>query len=175
LNDALFAGSGGFVLKPAGLRPGGDGIHSSGRKRRLRLHVVGASDIQLPDDTEVGSFKPYLSCTLFHPADLKNEPPKRKTAPYKQHKMGFLHHGENPPSTDPVWDEVLEWDYDDSELVFLRLLIKHDESWGRNPNIAVHAVRLSYVAPGWSFIRMLDLKGRETRTSLFVRFEFEDI
>jgi len=175
INDALFAGSEGFVLKPAALRAGGDGKLSTGRKRKLRLHVGGASDIQLPEDTEVGSFKPYLTCTLFHPGDLKNEPPKRKTAPYKQHKLGFLHRGENPPSTDPIWDDVLEWEYDDSELVFLRLLIKHDESWAKNPNIAVHAVRLSYVVPGWSFIRMLDLKGRETRTSLLVRFEFEDV
>ncbi|KAG9249545.1 PLC-like phosphodiesterase [Emericellopsis atlantica] len=175
LNDALFAGSDGFVLKPAALRAGGDGKLSTGRKRKLRPHVGGASDIQLPEETEVESFKPYLTCTLFHPDDLKNEPPKRKTAPYKQHKLGFLHRGENPPPTDPIWDDVLEWEYDDSDLVFLRLLIKHDESWAKNPNIAVHAVRLSYVVPGWSFIRMLDLKGRETRTSLLVRFEFEDV
>jgi phosphatidylinositol phospholipase C delta len=40
---------------------------------------------------------------------------------------------------------------------------------------AVAAVRLSYVAKDWSFIRMLDLKGRETHCSLLVKFEVEDV
>jgi phosphatidylinositol phospholipase C delta len=70
---------------------------------------------------------------------------------------------------------VLEWDYDDNELVFLRLLIKSDDSFARNPIFAVAAVRLMYAAPGWSFIRMLDLGGHETTCTLLVRFEFVDI
>ena len=34
---------------------------------------------------------------------------------------------------------------------------------------------LSYVAKGWSFIRMLDLKGRETHCSLLVKFDVDDV
>jgi len=74
-----------------------------------------------------------------------------------------------------VWDEVLEWEYEDNELVFLRLLVKSDDSFAANPVFAVAAVRLLYVVPGWSFVRMLDLKGRETKCSLLVRFEIEDV
>ena len=115
-----------------------------------------------------------MTCTLFHPEDVDDEPPKKKTAPYKQHKLGFMHKGENPPATEPVWDETLEWKYDDNELVFLRILIKSDDSFAKNTKLAVAAVRLMYVNRGWSFIHMLDLKGQVTKCSLLVKFSFED-
>lgn len=154
LNEALFSGSGGYVLKPAPLRLGGTGNLNTGRRKRLRLHVAGATDVPLPKDRD-DEIKPYLTCTLVHPNDLNNIPPKRKTQPYKPHKLtGFLHK-ENPSPTDPLWKEVLEWEYDDNELVFLRLLIKSDDSFSRNPLFAVSAVRLMYSVPGWNFIRMV--------------------
>ncbi|GKU00808.1 1-phosphatidylinositol- -bisphosphate phosphodiesterase 1 [Fusarium langsethiae] len=174
LNEALFSGTDGYVLKPAALRAGGNGKLSTGRSKRLRLRVAGATDIPLHGDSEAESIKPYLTCTLYHPDDLKDDPPKRKTAPYKQHKLEFLHRGPNPPPTDPIWDETLTWEYEDNELVFLRMLIKSDDSWARNPMFAVAAVRLLYVEPGWSFIRMLDLKGHETQCSILVNFEIID-
>ncbi|KAL6693931.1 putative phospholipase C [Trichoderma pleuroticola] len=176
LNDALFNGSAGYVLKPAALRAGGDGRLATGRMTRLRVHVAGATDVPLHEDRERDSIKPYLTCTLYSPLDAdKEEPPKRKTSPYKHHKLGFLHRGENPHATDPVWDETLEWEYEDNELVFLRMLIKSDDSFARNPKFAAVAVRLSYASPGWTFIRMMDLKGKETDCTLLVKFEFEDL
>ncbi|KAI6750981.1 hypothetical protein HG530_014431 [Fusarium avenaceum] len=174
LNEALFSGTDGYVLKPAALRAGGNGKLSTGRSKRLRLHVAGATDIPLHGDSEADSIKPYLTCTLYHPDEIKGDPPKRKTAPYKQHKLEFLHRGPNPPPTDPLWDETLTWEYEDNELVFLRMLIKSDDSWTRNPMFAAVAVRLSYVDPGWRFVRMLDLKGHETKCSVLVNFEIID-
>ncbi|KAF2646342.1 PLC-like phosphodiesterase [Massarina eburnea CBS 473.64] len=173
LNEALFAGSGGYVLKPAPLRLGGTGNLNTGRRKKLRLHVAGATDVPLPKNRD-DEIKPYLTCTLVHPNDLNNMPPKRKTAPYKPHKVTSFLHKDNPPATDPLWKEVLEWEYDDNELVFLRLMIKSDDAFARNPMFAVAAIRLLYVAPGWNFIRMLDLGGHETTCTLLVRFEFED-
>ncbi|KAF2800185.1 PLC-like phosphodiesterase [Melanomma pulvis-pyrius CBS 109.77] len=174
LNEALFSGSGGYVLKPAALRGGGNGILNTGRRTKLKLHVAGATDLPLPPDRD-GEIKPYLTCTLVHPDDLDGKPPKRKTAPYKPHKLtSFLHH-DNPPATDPFWKEVLEWEYDENELVFLRLLIKSDDSFARNPIFVVASLRLAYAAPGWNFIRMLDLKGHETKCTLLVKFEIEHV
>lgn len=175
LNDALFSGTDGYVLKPAALRGGGSGQLGNGGKKKLRLHVAGATDIPLHDsELEADSIRPYLTCTLYHPGSLSDDPPKRKTSPYRQHRLGFLHRGENPPPTDPVWDEVLEWEYDDSELVFVRMLIKSDESWAKNPMFVALAVRLDYVTPGWNFFQMLDLKGRDTTCSVLAKFEIED-
>lgn len=175
LNEALFAGTDGYVLKPASLRHGGDGSMTTGQKKRLRLHVAGATDIPLPQGRDADDIKPYVTASLFHPADAhkddKDGRSKQRTSPYKQHKLGFLHHGENPPRTEPIWDEMLEWEYEDSELVFLRILIKSEDAFAVNPIFALTTVRILYVAEGWSFIRMLDLKGRETRCSLLVKFE----
>lgn len=201
INEALFAGSQGYVLKPAALRAGGNGrLTTTGRRKRLRLHVAGATDIPLPkgrdnnnnnnnndkNDNRNNSnnnepIKPYLTCTLLHANDLNNLPPKRKTTPYKPHKLlttTFLHKDSDPPPppSDPVWNELLEWEYDDNELVFLRLLLKSDDSFARNPVLAVAAVRVLYVVEGaWRFIRMLDLGGHETGCLVLVRVEVGDV
>jgi phosphatidylinositol phospholipase C delta len=175
LNEALFAGSGGYVLKPAALRAGGNGNVLSGRRKKLHLTIAGATDVPLPGDREHSDIKPYVTCTLVHPNDLNNMPPKRKTAGYKPSKLAHLMHKDSSPATDPIWDETLDWEYEDSELVFIRLLIKSDDSFARNPIFAVAAVRLMYAVPGWSFIRMLDLGGHETTCTLLVKFHFEDI
>jgi len=175
LNEALFSGSDGYVLKPAALRHGGSGKLSTGKLKKLRLHVGGASDVPVPEGCEADKIKPYVSCLLVHPDNLNQPPPKRKTSPFKHHKLGFLHRGQNPQPTDPLWDEILEWEYEENELVFLRLLIKSDESFAANPVAAVAAVRIIYAVSGWTFIRMLDLKGRETKCSLLVRFQIDDI
>ncbi|KAF2459067.1 putative 1-phosphatidylinositol-4,5-bisphosphate phosphodiesterase 1 [Lineolata rhizophorae] len=173
INDALFSGSDGYVLKPTPLRAGGDGVFDT-VKKRLRLHVAGATDIPVPKDIELDDIKPYVTCTIVHPGDLENQPPKRKTVPYRRHKLGFLHKGENPPAIDPVWNETLEWEYDGNELAFLRVLIKNDDSFSRNTILAVAAMRVLYLVTGWSFVRMLDLKGRETKCLLLLKFDIEN-
>lgn len=176
LNEALFTGTDGYVLKPAALRRGSE----EGRdKKKLRLQVAGATDIPIPSDRDQdgSDIKPYLTCTLVDPthSTLSSDPPKRKTATYQKHKLGVLHKGRNPPNKDPLWDETLEWEYNDDDLVFLRLLIKSDDSFASNPIFAVSAVRLLYVQRNdWVFIRMLNLKGQETRCSLLVKFEIQD-
>ncbi|KAI0484852.1 PLC-like phosphodiesterase [Xylariaceae sp. FL0804] len=175
LNEALFSGTEGYVLKPAALRAGGDGKLNTGQKRRLVLHVAGATDVPVPEGIDEKDIKPYVTCSLIHPDDIGGKHQKRKTEPYKQHKLGFLHRGENPSPRNPVFDEKLEWEYDENELVFLRMLVKSDVSFAANPVFAVSAVRLQYVVPGWRFIRLLDLKGRETVCSLLVKFDFEDV
>jgi phosphatidylinositol phospholipase C, delta len=178
LNDALFAGTAGYVLKPVALR---SGLTSSTRKKILRLRVAGATDVPLRGN-DADDLKPYLTCTLLRPgsgAELIKV--KRKTGAYNGKKalalpfLGSVGEGkESPPKTDPVWDETLEWEFDDNELVFLRMLIKSNESFSSNPILAVAAVRLLYVEPGWRFVRMLDLRGHETTCSLLVRFDIQD-
>lgn len=172
-NEALFSGTDGYVLKPDALRAGGNGILNKGRRRRLRLHVAGASDVPVPDGRDPDDIKPYLTCTLVHPDKLDNA--KQKTQHYRHHRLGFLHRGENPPPKDPIWDDVLEWEYEDNDLVFLRMYIKSEESWSRNPTYGIGAVRLLYATPDWCFIRLLDTKAQETQCTLLVRFELEDL
>lgn len=175
LNDALFNGSDGYVLKPAALRAGGDGKLGTGRMKRLRLHVAGASGVPLNEDREADSIKPYLTCNLYSPCPIDGDAFKRKTSPYKHHRLGMLHKGENPAAVDPIWDETLEWVYEDNELVFLRMLIKSDDAWAKNPKLAAAAVRILYAGPGWTMINMLDMKGGETGCTVLARFAVEDV
>jgi phosphatidylinositol phospholipase C delta len=176
LNEALFWGTEGYVLKPAALRSGGCGQLGDPfcRRKRLRMHVAGATDVPLPAEKTASDFRPYVTCNLIHP-NLA-EPVKRKTKAYHQHRLGFLHR-ENPPTTDPFWNDTLEWDYDDNEMVFLRIMLKNDESFARNAKVAVATVRLLYLegVTGWRFIDMLNLKGGRTACSLLVKFETVDI
>ncbi|KAG6024932.1 hypothetical protein E4U19_003015 [Claviceps sp. Clav32 group G5] len=176
LNDALFNGTGGYVLKPAPLRHGGDGnLFSSGRRKTLRLHVAGATDVPPNVGRDPDSLlKPYLTCQLYSPGLIEGDSHKRRTAAYKKHMVGIPCIGD-PPAREPLWNETLEWTYQDNELVFLRMLIKSDDAWARNPMIAVCAVRLAYVVPGWSFIQMLDMRGRETKCSILVKFEILNV
>jgi phosphatidylinositol phospholipase C delta len=171
LNEALFYGTDGYVLKPPHLRHGFTGKELAPRKRRLTLRVVGATDVP-PRDKEM---RPYMSCTLIHPADF-GKPPKRKTAGYHSHKhLKFLNKDDTSPITDPVWDETLEWEFDADDMTFLRILLKSDDKYARNPVIAAGALRLLYANPGWNFIRLLDLHGRETACTLLVNLKVEDI
>ena len=133
LNEALFSGSDGYVLKPAALRAGGSGKLSTGRAQKLHLQIAGATDVPVPSGRDVNEIKPYISCTLVHPDDLQGNPPKRKTKAYKHHKIGGMLHGDSTPVTDPIWDETLEWEYEENELTFLRILLKSDDSFAKNP------------------------------------------
>lgn len=179
LNEAMFTGTDGYVLKPAYLRHCSfhENRRIEPRQKRLRLHVAGATDVPIPADRpqDGSDSKPYLTCTLFDPS-LTSPPSKRKTSVYKQHRFtGPFHRSNNPGNTDPIWDETLEWEYEDSELAFLRMLIKSDDAFAANPKFAVCCVRLLYVrVDQWVFIRLLNLKGQETGCSLLVKFEITD-
>ncbi|KAK0649999.1 putative 1-phosphatidylinositol-4,5-bisphosphate phosphodiesterase 1 [Cercophora newfieldiana] len=163
LNEALFTNTSGFVLKPDALRAGGDGVLLTGnRNKTLRLVVGGAFDVPVPGDRQASDIKPYLTCSLTQPGSTT----KRKTATLKDT-------GDGRGTLSPLWNETLEWKYDETELEFLRLMVKSDDSYSSNPILAVASVRLLYVVPGWILVPMLDLKGHQ-KAWLLVKFEIED-
>ncbi|KAF2755631.1 PLC-like phosphodiesterase [Pseudovirgaria hyperparasitica] len=191
LNGALFAGTDGFVLKPAALRAGGHAVLASAdadaspRIKTLRLHVAGASDVPVPSDRDPDDpIKPYLTATLHIPPTTTNPnspPQKRKTSPYKHHNLPLLHHHShghgartNPPATDPLWNEVLEWQYpaESEEMAFVRLLVKSDDRFKGNAKLCVAAVRVAYVGgQGWVVVRMVGLGGGDSGCGVLVRWE----
>lgn len=175
LNEALFSGSDGYILKPRALRTGGSGDLRTGRTRKLRLHIAGATNVPITENHQPDEIKPYVTCSLSSP--FLSTPIKKKTTPYKAHKLSnLLSKTEASPPTEPIWDEVLEWEYEDNELVFLRMLVKSDDSFKANPILAVTAARVEYIVRGeWRFIRLLDLHGRETKCAVLVKFDVEDV
>lgn len=158
INDALFAGSNGFVLKPPQLRTNEAGQVQPFTKKTgkvvLKLHVVGASNLPLPPKHTADSIRPYVTASLYHPSFKDGKPSKSKTSPYHKHHglgsmLGIHHH---PPPTQPFWDETLDWEYDaeGADLVVLRILIKSDDRFARNPVFAVTSIRAMNAPKGTS-------------------------
>lgn len=169
LQEAMFDGTYGWALKPAYLRKEG-GPRPTGTTR-LRLEVVGGTDLPVPEGRDADEIRPYVTCTLYHPDGGK--PEKQKTSHYRPHKLGVLHRHESPPPTSPFWHhpETLEWRYPADELVFLRILVKSDDKFARNPVFAATAVRISYLQAGqYVFLRLFNLRGERTQGTLLVRF-----
>lgn len=188
LNEACFDGTDGFVLKPAYLRMenGQPPAPRPTGQTKLSMTVAGASNLALPSGRKADEVKPYVTCSLYHPLLLGGETteedekrkPKRKTSVYRGHKLAALHTHDSPPGHSPFWHhpETLTWTYPKDELVFLRILLKSDDAFARNPVFAVAAVRVAALQTGqWVFLRLFNLRGEITKGSLCVKFEVEDL
>jgi len=177
INEAFFAGTDGYVLKPPALRRDPPGPTPSGNVR-VKFHIAGISELLVQPGRE-DDVRPYVTCTLHHALTHRTKPEKRKTAVYKQHHHHpyLLHrHPEMPPPTEPVWHETLEWEFEKAhfDLAVIRILIKSDDRWKENPVLCVAAMRALFAPREWSFIRLLDLKGHEIKSTLLAKFEIED-
>ena len=61
LNEGMFAGEGGYVLKPESYRPGSIGIHEEKRNLDLTVQVIAAANIPLPEKSDSPKrFEPYV-------------------------------------------------------------------------------------------------------------------
>ncbi|KDN52875.1 1-phosphatidylinositol-4,5-bisphosphate phosphodiesterase delta-3 [Tilletiaria anomala UBC 951] len=179
LNDALFAGTSGWVLKPPQLRR--QLAPPEAGRTRLSLEVVGATDLPIPAGHNAEDIKPYVTVSLYHPTEGDGggngdgKRIKQKTEHYRQHKLHILHRGEQPPPVHAVWKQKLTWaPFGKSELAFVRLLVKSDDRLRKNPVFAVASMRLAYAPTGYTFLRLLSLAGRETKSTLLVKFTLED-
>ncbi|KAK0518817.1 hypothetical protein OC842_007668 [Tilletia horrida] len=178
INEAFFAGTAGYALKPPALRRDPPGPLPTGTVR-VRFHIAGISDLPVQPGRE-DDIRPYVTCTLHHALTHRTKPEKRKTDVYKQHHHHphLMHrHPELPPPTQPVWHETLEWEFERAyfDLAVVRILIKSDDRWKENPVLCVAAMRLLFAPKEWSLIRLLDLKGHETKSTLLAKFEIEDV
>jgi phosphatidylinositol phospholipase C delta len=113
LNEALFSGHGGWVLKPPSLRaePGQEPEKSKrGGKVKMELEIVGGSELPMPEDAKKqGHLQPYVVVEL-----LTSKGEYKKTEVYKKRKDDE-HQGRNAR-----WEERLTFEWEDEELVFIR-------------------------------------------------------
>lgn len=167
INEAMFTHSRGFVLKPAYMRQDGPPLQL--RRRKLVLRVVGASDVPQRDD----GIRPYVSCQLVCGADT-GKPEKRKTGVFKDYAHLTFLNDVGVDAYNPVWDETLEWEFDDDGLVFLRVLLKSDDKFAANPVLAAACIRLEYAQHGWNFVRLMNASGEETKSTLFLKLDVTD-
>ncbi|KAI1769288.1 PLC-like phosphodiesterase [Hypoxylon sp. FL1150] len=198
LNEGLFAGTGGFVLKPDGYR-GNRPIMEDGKlkpsRRRARtplselipyqtldlsITVLAAQNLPLPeDDDKVSGFKPYVK------VELHTEPPndehlslaktvtsssatRAKEGEYKARTK--TQKGVHPDFNAETLEVAKAVPRVVPELSFVRFLVKDDEI-GRDALAAWACIRLDRLRTGHRFVHLLDRQGRKSAGVLLVKID----
>ncbi|KAK7414896.1 hypothetical protein QQX98_006317 [Neonectria punicea] len=179
LNEGMFAGTGGYVLKPPGYRPNreqdNDAANTIVRKSlKFAVTVLAAQNIPLPPgDSSVKSFEPYIKIELhvegpdeFHGGKLPNDGHERE-GEYKVRSK--THRGCDPDLGGerlefPVVPHVVD------ELSWVRFTVRDDEI-GRDDLAAWACVRLDRLGHGYRFVHLLNCEGCLTEGALFVKIE----
>ncbi|TLS30095.1 hypothetical protein PpBr36_03716 [Pyricularia pennisetigena] len=187
LNEGMFAGTKGYLLKPEGYRGSklaatststqGQTQTTAVRHRTLDLavEVFAAQNIPLPTgDEKVKSFRPYIKCELH-----VEEPGERHGGANAVPHNGREKEGEFKARTktikgtvDPDYGgEILNFSAIEGvveELSFLRFTVRDDEL-GRDDLAAWACVRLDRLRTGYRIIRLLDGKGMESDGLVLVK------
>ncbi|KAI1656452.1 PLC-like phosphodiesterase [Daldinia decipiens] len=195
LNEGMFAGTGGYVLKPEGYRGRKpvviDGeenmaapVPASGtilhQTLTLTITVLAAQNLPMPekDDKESG-FKPYVKI------ELHTEPPhdehlsltgtaagssstRAKEGEYKARTK--TQRGIHPDFKSEKLAVAKGIPSVVSELAFVRFLVKDDEI-GRDDLAAWACIRLDRLRSGYRFVHLYDNHGRESEGVLLVKIE----
>ncbi|TFK63638.1 PLC-like phosphodiesterase, partial [Pluteus cervinus] len=159
INEAMFLGSPGWILKPPHLI---GHTKSPTGKRTLVGHIAGISSLPPPEGREGKSYSAYILAELWHEKD--SEEWKSKSVKV-----------EDVPGVggDVIWDEEFSWTFDADDLTFLRMTVKEHE-FGKDDCLLVFCARLDHLQPGWRLIQMLNKKGKNTGATVLARFEVSE-
>ncbi|CAJ2505795.1 Uu.00g131890.m01.CDS01 [Anthostomella pinea] len=191
LNEGMFAGTGGFVLKPEGYRGGKQVDEHDGKASAtaplgkvikhqtldLQITVLAAQNLPMPEkDDKASGFKPYLK------VELHTEPPhalgmahlnelrengKAKGGEYKAKTK--TQRGVNPDFN----GETLEFTKVGGvvpELAFVRFLVKDDELV--SDDLAAWAcVRLDRLRNGYRFVHLFNRQGEISGGVVLIKVE----
>ncbi|KAK2624789.1 hypothetical protein QTJ16_005982 [Diplocarpon rosae] len=167
LNEGMFAGEHGWVLKPPGYRS--DTVEPIEFKTLdLKITVLAGQHIPLPEDQIEKSFHPYVRCELHVEKEqegsepLPSEDRKRKTGYQKGDHPDFGEQG--CVLQFPTIKKVVE------ELSFVRFKIE-DARYARDDLAAWACIRLDRLQQGYRFVYLLDVKGQATPGLLLIKVE----
>ncbi|KAF9246528.1 PLC-like phosphodiesterase [Melanogaster broomeanus] len=152
LNEALFAGTNGWVVKPSLER-----LEHRGRMR-LTGRIIGVSS--LPRPAAHPEFSGYCRAELFHDAGKQEWQSDPVECPREEPK----------DVTSMMWDQTFEWEFDEDELAFIRLEVLRHELLRVDEKLAVFCARLTQLHTGLSLVRLLDMKGKHTGATLLCEF-----
>ncbi|KAI0172522.1 PLC-like phosphodiesterase [Hypoxylon sp. FL1284] len=172
LNDAMFSGEHGWVLKPPGYL--GDATPKPHhRTLDLVIHVLAGQHILLPeglDSRKSRLLRPVVKCELH--VENAEEPGRVHECDYKQKTAaGKTDH----PDFGSVKNdfEYLNIQGVVEPLSFVRFKVEDDTptfmSLSREPFAGWACIRLDRLATGFRFIHLLDANGNKTQGVLFVR------
>lgn len=149
LNEGMFAGEGGFVLKPEGFRPN-DTTPPQTKTLDLKIEIIAAAKIPLPEeDDKPKGFEPYVKVEVH--TSLQGVTPLKKRTKSKR-------------GIEAAWNTQLDFDSVPDvipSLTFVRFKIM-DEEFGRDDLAAWACVRLDRLRQGYRVVRLFDNAGRLT-------------
>ncbi|EAU83602.2 phospholipase C [Coprinopsis cinerea okayama7 len=193
VNEGLFVGTPGWVLKPASLRrqPEGYAPPIAG-KMKLKGEIIGASALPAPNGREGKSYNTYIKGELYYhrdrtsllekllPDDSVEAEGLRSKKCLESVRLKWKSKSEKVKDVpglgaDVVWNETFELEYELDELAFIRLLIYEDE-FGRDDRIASFCAPVDrLVTDRWVAIRMLNTKGKDVGATVLARFSLERV
>lgn len=159
LNEAMFLGTEGWVIKPPKLLGEAPG---SGRVR-LGIQIAGISSLPPPNGCADKTFSSYVRAKLFHSSqdqEWKSKTVKTRDIPGQ--------------GADIMWNEELDWVFDNDELAFVRLLVMGSE-FGKDDKMVVFCARVDHLVEGWRLVRMFDMKGKNSGATMLVNFSISSL
>ncbi|KAL5630677.1 hypothetical protein BROUX41_000549 [Berkeleyomyces rouxiae] len=177
LNEAMYAGTEGYVLKPPGYRSKGIDFPLEDATRYiygLNIEIYGAQNIPLPpgDKSDKG-FKPYVKVELH--AETPNERLNTgmpEAGDDQSYEAEYKARSKTKRSSEADFEgENLEFSGISGvveELTFVRFTIRDDEI-GTDDLAAWACIRLDRLKEGWRFVHLLDSEGMLTKCVLLVK------
>lgn len=202
LNEGMFAGEEGYVLKPDGFRSTGlsDQPHPVRQHLNLTIRLIAGQNLPIPADREASyaeHLKPYVKFQLH--VDTHGPPGQGKTEQSDTHdsrskyaddkskhsageekdeeERKLKRKSSTSKSANPEWkDTAMTWtDVPDvvEQLSFLRVKVKDDKMMARDDLCAWACIRLDRLKTGYRFLHLLDVEGTPTEGVLLVEIEKE--
>ncbi|KAF2675182.1 PLC-like phosphodiesterase [Microthyrium microscopicum] len=180
LQEAMFQNTGGWAEKPKSYLTTAkysDSIAhlSKGRKSWLRISILAAQNLPLPDDVDSGDkMKPFIKCEVH--ANMPDSAVERKRFgkredPFKQ-KTG------TSKGQHPQFDEMKDrFAFEnlpalEPELSFVRLKVIHSDRFGRDDFSSWACIRLDRLARGLRFIHLWNTTGSPSDGVLLAKIDY---
>ncbi|KAH6697475.1 phosphatidylinositol-specific phospholipase C [Plectosphaerella plurivora] len=171
LNEGMFAGEQGWVLKPPGYLPGDKHCLSqsdvaAAASVSLSIAVLAGQNVWVPHDSDGGSgsqsghhLRPVVKCELHVDKASGSDAGLRGSEKFKLETND--RRTENPVWSDrgdvlkfPVAKNVIE------KLSFVRFKVEDEARIGPDELLSWACIRLDRLRPGYRYIRLMDKKGR---------------
>ncbi|KAH8902538.1 PLC-like phosphodiesterase [Coniochaeta sp. PMI_546] len=185
LNEGMFAGTGGYVLKPEGYRsttPDRDPTATTTQATiphhtlDLTIQVLAGQSLPLPEgEPDPAKFHPYVKVELH--VEEPEERATRVAGTASNEQVTREKEGEYKARTktrkgrDPEFGDALGFGKVAGvvpELAFVRFTVRDDDI-GRDDLAAWACVRVDRLREGYRFVHLLDAKGVETEGVLLVK------
>ncbi|KAJ3714187.1 PLC-like phosphodiesterase [Lentinula raphanica] len=146
INEAMFVGTPGWVLKPNASRL----LNQGSDQLMHHVEIFGMSSLQPhPEKT----YRVYIEAELFH--NHHDQKWKSKTVTTTE-------------EGDATWNETFEWVFNHDELAFLRCVVLVG-MFEEDRDLAVFCARMNHVQQGWRLAHLFNMDGKATGATLLTK------